>query len=217
MARSFRTESSEGRLTTMHDGPRSHDKILARRVTAEEHAIGGGRSALDRILTPANRLSSRRFLREARNKMWLNVAELQRARLDDADAYHTRLAELEVLSVAKIADLRRLAQVGCDLAGEGNPGLTGLESDRLAGLVDEVNGCGGFRPFPPAFDLPPVPVDRHRTLAHGVGLYRWRPANITVPVWMVAHLHDHDIVGLGDRPAVTVGVSRSVPAHGVSA
>jgi Family of unknown function (DUF5995) len=95
------------------------DKILARRVTAEDHAIGGARSALDRILTPANRLSSRRFLREARNKVWLNVAELQRARLDGADASHARLAELEVLSAAKIADLRRPGQVGCDLAGEG--------------------------------------------------------------------------------------------------
>ena len=58
------------------------DMILASRVTAEDHAIGGRRSVLDRLLTPANRLSSRRFLREARQKVWLNVAELQQARLD---------------------------------------------------------------------------------------------------------------------------------------
>jgi hypothetical protein len=95
------------------------DKILARRVAAEDHAIGGARSLLDRILTPANRLSSRRFLREARSKVWLNVAELQRARLDGANAYNTRLAELEVLAAAKIADLSRPGQVLLRLAMTG--------------------------------------------------------------------------------------------------
>jgi hypothetical protein len=92
------------------------DKILANRVTAEDHAVGGTRRLVDRILTPANRLSSRRFLREARHKVWLNVAELQRARLDGADAYDARLAELEVLSAAKIADLLRPGQVLLRLA-----------------------------------------------------------------------------------------------------
>jgi hypothetical protein len=92
------------------------DKILATRVTAEDHAIGGTRSLLDRILTAANRLSSRRFLHEARQKVWLNVAELQRARLDSADIYRARLAELEVLSAAKIADLLRPGQVLLRLA-----------------------------------------------------------------------------------------------------
>jgi hypothetical protein len=95
------------------------DRILARRVTAEDHAIGGGRSVLDRILTPANRLSSRRFLREARHKVWLNVAELQQARLDGADVYRARLAELELLSAAKIADLMRPGQVLLRLAMTG--------------------------------------------------------------------------------------------------
>jgi Family of unknown function (DUF5995) len=95
------------------------DKILASRVTAEDHAIGDARSLLDRTLTPVNRLSSRRFLREARQKVWLNVAELQQARLEGADAYHTRLAELEVLSAAKIADLLRPGQVLLRLAMTG--------------------------------------------------------------------------------------------------
>lgn len=95
------------------------DKILAGRVAAEDHAVGGARSVLDRILTPANRLSSRRFLREARHKVWLNVAELQRARLVGADAYRARLAELEVLSAAKIADLLRPGQVLLRLAMTG--------------------------------------------------------------------------------------------------
>ena len=95
------------------------DGILAWRVTAEDHAIGGPRSVLDRLLTPANRLSSRRFLREARQKVWLNVAELQQARLEGADDYYARLDELEVLSAAKIADLLRPGQVLLRLAMTG--------------------------------------------------------------------------------------------------
>ena len=95
------------------------NRILARRVAAEDHAIGGTRSLLDRILTPANRLSSRRFLREARHKVWLNVAELQRARLQGTRTYNDRLAELEVLAAAKIADLLRPGQVLVRLAMTG--------------------------------------------------------------------------------------------------
>ena len=95
------------------------DQILALRVAAEDHAIGGVRSLLDRILTPANRLSSRRFLREARHKVWLNVAELQHARLEGTSAYNARLAELEVLAAAKIADLMRPGQVLLRLAMTG--------------------------------------------------------------------------------------------------
>jgi Family of unknown function (DUF5995) len=95
------------------------DKILAGRVSAEDHAVGGARSVLVRILTPANRLSSRRFLREARHKVWLNVAELQQARIDGADVYLARLEELEVLSAAKIADLLRPGQVLLRLAMTG--------------------------------------------------------------------------------------------------
>ena len=101
---------------------RDHERIngiLAARVAAEDHAIGGARSLLDRILTPANRLSSRRFLREARGKVWLNVAELQRARLEGEDAYDARLAELELLAAAKIADLLRPGQVLLRLAMTG--------------------------------------------------------------------------------------------------
>ena len=95
------------------------DRILASRVTAEDIAIGGRRSVLDRLLKPLNRLSSRRFLREARQKVWLNLAQLQAARGHGPAAYATRLGELELLSAAKIADLLapgpvllRLAAIG---------------------------------------------------------------------------------------------------------
>jgi hypothetical protein len=92
------------------------DGVLAERVGAEDDALGGARSVLDRVLTPLNRLSSQRFLRESRQKVWHNTAELQRARLEGPAAYTTRLAELELLSAAKIADLLRPGQVLLRLA-----------------------------------------------------------------------------------------------------
>jgi len=95
------------------------DKILASRVAAEDHEIGGARRLVDQILAPLNRMSSRRFLREARQKVWLNVGELQQARLDGADVYLARLEELEVLSAAKIADLLRPGPVVLRLAVTG--------------------------------------------------------------------------------------------------
>jgi hypothetical protein len=95
------------------------DRILASRVAAEDIALGGRRSLLDRLRAPLDRLSSRRFLREARRKVWLNVAQLQAARDQGPAAHATRLGELEVLSAAKIADLLapgpvllRLAAIG---------------------------------------------------------------------------------------------------------
>jgi hypothetical protein len=92
------------------------DGVLAQRVAAEDNALGGARSLLDRVLTPLNRLSSQRFLRESRQKVWHNTAELQRARLEGPTAYANRLAELELLSAAKIADLLRPGQVLLRLA-----------------------------------------------------------------------------------------------------
>jgi Family of unknown function (DUF5995) len=83
------------------------DGVLSSRVAAEddELASSGARSLLDVALTPLNRLSSKRFLREAREKVWHNTTELQQARVLGRDAYRRRLAELELLSAAKIADL----------------------------------------------------------------------------------------------------------------
>jgi hypothetical protein len=92
------------------------DGVLAPRVAAEDDLLGGARSRLDRVLTPFNRLASQRFLRESRQKVWHNTAELQRARLEGPSAYATRLAELELLSAAKIADLLRPGQVLLRLA-----------------------------------------------------------------------------------------------------
>jgi hypothetical protein len=97
------------------------DGVLSGRVAAEdsELAARSARSLLDRVLQPLNQRASKRFLREARMKVWHNTTELQRARLSGPDLYTERLGELEVLSAAKIADLLAPGQVLLRLAVAG--------------------------------------------------------------------------------------------------
>jgi hypothetical protein len=97
------------------------DGVLASRVGAEDDQLSasGAKNLLDRLLTPLNRLSSQRFLRESRQKVWHNTAELQNARAEGPEAYAVRLAELELLSAAKIADLLQPGQVLLRLAVAG--------------------------------------------------------------------------------------------------
>ena len=83
------------------------DAVLSARVAAESRELAS-RSAmalLDRILQPLNRRASKRFLSEARQKVWHNTLALQAARRLGPEAYAVRLGELEVLSAARIADL----------------------------------------------------------------------------------------------------------------
>jgi Family of unknown function (DUF5995) len=89
------------------------DAILATRVSAEnaELLAASRRNLLDRVLRPLNQEGSKRFLREARQKVWHNTRELHEARLAGPEMYATRLAELEVLSAAKVADLLAPGQV----------------------------------------------------------------------------------------------------------
>jgi len=97
------------------------DGVLSSRVAAEDSELGAVSppTLLDRALQPLNRLSSKRFLREARQKVWHNTMELQRARVQGEAAYAARLAELEVLSAARIADLLAPGQVLLRLAVAG--------------------------------------------------------------------------------------------------
>jgi hypothetical protein len=74
---------------------------------------------LDRLLKPFNRLGTQRFLREARVKVWANAIALNRARRQGPDAYAARLAQLEELSAAKVADLQAPGQVLLKLAATG--------------------------------------------------------------------------------------------------
>ena len=107
------------------------DRVLASRVAAEDDELTatGGASLLDRLLTPLNRLGSKRFLREARQKVWHNTLELQASRAAGPDEYAARLAELELLSAAKIADLLQPGQVLLRLAVAGF-GVTLPPADR---------------------------------------------------------------------------------------
>ena len=95
------------------------DAVLAGRVGEEEGELRAGQSRLDKLLAPLNRRASKRFLTEARQKVWHNTAELHAARLRGDDAYRTRLAELEVLAAARIADLLAPGQVLLRLAVAG--------------------------------------------------------------------------------------------------
>lgn len=98
------------------------DGVLSRRVGDEDRELkaqSGPLALLDRAMTPLNRAASRRFLREAREKVWSNARELQLARLAGPAAYQRRLGQLEVLSAARIADLLRPGQVLVRLAVAG--------------------------------------------------------------------------------------------------
>jgi hypothetical protein len=95
------------------------DAVLAARIAAEDAELATGKTRLDRVLTPLNRLAAKRFLPELRRKVWHNTGELQQARLAGQDAYRSRLAELEVLTAARIVDLLAPGQVLLRLAVAG--------------------------------------------------------------------------------------------------
>jgi hypothetical protein len=98
------------------------DGVLASRVGAEDDELArlsGPPPLLDRLLRPFNRLGTQRFLREARVKVWANAIALNRARRQGPDAYAARLAQLEELSAAKVADLQAPGQVLLKLAATG--------------------------------------------------------------------------------------------------
>lgn len=97
----------------------SIDALLGSRVKDEDALLGDTKTVLDRLLTPLNRLGSKRFLREARRKVWHNVAALNAARLEGDSVHARRLNELEVLSAARIADLLAPGQVLLRLAVAG--------------------------------------------------------------------------------------------------
>jgi hypothetical protein len=95
------------------------DEVLASRVADEDVALqraGGRRTAVDRVLAPANRQASRLFLRESRKKVWVNTGALHAARLRGPAAYAARLADLEAASAARVRDLLRPGPVLLRLA-----------------------------------------------------------------------------------------------------
>ena len=98
------------------------DDILAARVSAEGDelsGIAGPGSLVDRLLQPLNQSGTRRFLREARQKVWGNAISLSQARRAGAGVYAVRIAELEELSAAKVTQLQAPGQVLLKLAVKG--------------------------------------------------------------------------------------------------
>jgi uncharacterized protein DUF5995 len=109
------------------------DEVLAARVRAEDsqlRRLETSRSWQDQVLQPLNRAATRRFLREARDKVWANALLLSRARHNGGEEYTQRLAELERLSGDRVADLVRPGPVLLRLAAGGFgvclPAATGL-------------------------------------------------------------------------------------------
>jgi hypothetical protein len=95
------------------------DAVLAERVSAEDDELekaGPSRTPVDRLMAPLNQAASRRFLKEARVKVWHNTLALHEARLQGEDVYRRRLGDLEVLSAAKVNDLLRPGAVLVRLA-----------------------------------------------------------------------------------------------------
>ncbi len=100
------------------------DRILTDRVPEEDRLLRaseepGDRTLLDRALNPANRAGTKRFLKEARAKVWRNARALSAARAEGPAALKARLDELAQLSADKVADLRRPGQVILRLSAKG--------------------------------------------------------------------------------------------------
>jgi len=100
------------------------DTVLAARVAAEDAELQklelpGQRTLLDKMLTPFNRLGTKKFLREARTKVWANARTLDQARRQGSDAYTAALRDLEGLSRQRVIDLGQPGQVILRLARRG--------------------------------------------------------------------------------------------------
>jgi len=119
------SEFRDGPLMSKRRADHEHiDGVLASRVAAEDGELmkeerPGDRTLLDKALTPFNRLGTKRFLKEARRKVWHNANVLSEARQRGPDGFATKLAELDELSAVRVADLRRPGQVLLRLALRG--------------------------------------------------------------------------------------------------
>jgi Family of unknown function (DUF5995) len=127
------------------------DEVLAVRVAAEDaelQRVAPARTWRDVLLQPLNRMATRRFLREARAKVWANAVQLSLARRAGPDSYARRLAQLEQLCGRRVADLVRPGPVllrlaaggfgvrlpaGAAAAGEPAPAAGGRPAARLPG------------------------------------------------------------------------------------
>jgi uncharacterized protein DUF5995 len=94
------------------------DIVLANRVAAEDKELTD-KTLLDRILAPLSRRATRRFLREAREKVWRNATVLSRARRRGPEQLEAKIGELNDLCRARVEDLIAPGQVLLKLARRG--------------------------------------------------------------------------------------------------
>jgi hypothetical protein len=80
------------------------DAVLTKRVAAEDRALPG-KTLVDRLMTPLNRRATRRFLKEAREKVWRNANALSRARRQGPTELKQRIDELDRLCATRVKDL----------------------------------------------------------------------------------------------------------------
>jgi hypothetical protein len=97
------------------------DAVLLSRIGAEDAELASVSrlTLLDRLIAPANRAATARFLTESRAKVWRNARALDRARRTGDSAYGAALAELERLCAARVRDLAAPGQVLLRLARRG--------------------------------------------------------------------------------------------------
>ena len=112
-------------LLALREADHRHvDQILAKRVAREEEylakdELAGDRTFIDSALRPLNRLGTKRFIKEARTKVWRNALALAGARRAGPKEYERKLAELETLSERKVAQLLEPGHVLLKLARKG--------------------------------------------------------------------------------------------------
>ena len=99
------------------------DQVLASRLVAEDELLReveqpGDRGLLDRIQV-LGRLGTKRFLTEARRKVWRNAVELSQSRRRGPQELQRSVAELERLAMQRVADLVRPRNVIFELARRG--------------------------------------------------------------------------------------------------
>ena len=107
-----------------HTDHKHVNDVLVVRVGTEDRQIATeGRprdqSLADRLLGPVNHAASRRFLKEARAKVYDNARLLSAARRQGPEALAARVTQLEGLCEARVADLRAPGRVVLKLAVNG--------------------------------------------------------------------------------------------------
>jgi hypothetical protein len=116
-------EFDDARLMARRAADHCHiDDVLAALVDRRQElpdAPASRPKLRDRMLAPANRLATKRFLTEARAKVWANTRTLACARRRNQAGYLAGLAELERLSAARVADLTGPGNVLLRLAVRG--------------------------------------------------------------------------------------------------